>query len=1160
MIDFVSLHNHSDFSILDSLAPVKELFARAKELGQSAIAITDHGSLAAAWTAFKLAQSMKIKLIMGCEMYFQDNDYNHDEKLRHIILLAKNAEGYSNLLTLNKKGFDQNVILGNKAYSVINWKLLEEHSAGLICLTACGNGILNQLLIANKMEDVKKTIVRLKSIFGDNLGLEIHPNNLKRNQNIYHEAIDQQFFNAKLIALGKEYGIRVVPTCNTHYVNKEESETHDVLLSIGSHQPVSSNFRLKYSVPEFYLKSGDEVKAFFARNNGEEYAQQLCDNSLYFAGLCEDPAWIDPKYTNPSGKELPEFPVKDQDDYDEFLQWENKQEETVKALDEDKKYLRYVCVKNFHKIKDLDENKTVLYKDRIDEELDILEFHGFSSYMLVAADYLDWARANGVAVGMGRGSVGGSLVAYLQNIHQADPIEYGLIFARFHNKEKSSYPDIDSDFAPSGREKVQNYLRKKYGEDNVACVSNINTITPKVYARDIARACELGGSKEEAIIIGNSVADSISAEFHSIDEAMQKSAIFSAYCEKYPEYVKYKAICGKCRAWSTHAAGIIISKRALTGLVPLRKDKDGILALEYDKNKAEETGLVKFDTLGLATLDIISDTVNLIKESGGEDPLIDLKYDDKKTYDLITEGDTFGVFQFGTSAGTVDLCKKVKPSNIEDLANINALARPSAKDMREDFILTKNGKQPMVLLHPSLERAFKGTYGFGLYEECLMYLAQDVAGWSLHEADRLRKLTKEKGKNPEKVNKWRQEFIEGAVVNKVPEYIAIRIWDEVVIGFEGYGFNRSHASLYSMISYQTAYLKAHYPIQFLLANLLAEVNSNAADSAKKIQQIKKEIRAHKVKILRPDINKSSLSYKLQGKELITGLDALKFVGDDAIKDIIQKRPFSSFLDFMVRVDSKKVRSNTIQALASCGCLDSFNIPRKLIYLYCSDYRKKLQVWLKKHDPNKEQFAFPWPQEDDWSKSEIYALEQFYLGESFSCKPADAYGNFFKDEHPTIMTIKKSKEKTNLAGIKAVVKDVFEFKVKKETSKYLGQSMIKAVIEDKNGEQCSCTIFPDRLENMKDMMKVFYSKAKFEPGIAICFSGNVNSYDGEVGIILDKLFNFSLNPSKPDDLKAKKISLKKEAKPLKPSSNELLFEDIEDEMINDGLLDAEEDSD
>jgi DNA polymerase III subunit alpha len=1174
MTDFVSLHNQTDYSILDSLISVRDLFLRAKELGQPAVAITDHGSLAAAWDSLKASRETGVKLIMGCECYFVDNASQPDEKFRHLILLAKNAEGYRNLLTINKKAYDQGSFIGKRVYPLVDWRLLEKYAEGLICLTACGNGIISQLICKGKMSEAEETLLRLKKMFGENLGIEIQPNNMKRGSNIYNDEIDQQLLNNRLIALGVKHSIKVVPACNAHYLTKEESEVHDVLLAIGSHQPVHSNFRLKYPVPEFYLKTGEEVEAFFARNYnpkyGEGFAKSLCDNTIYFANMCENPDWIDPKFSNPSGKELPIFPVKDELDYSDFRNWINDQNDSIQKLEEDKLYLRFKCEKSFAgRVDSLTPDLQDTYNKRLEEELDVIEFHGFSSYMLIVADYINWARNNNIAVGEGRGSVGGSLIAFLLGIHQADPIKYSLIFARFHNKEKSSFPDIDTDFAPSGRALVQDYLRKKYGEDHVAHVSNVNTITPKVYVRDIARACELGGSREEAVKVGNDVADCIPADIHSIEEALIKIPLFAEHCKKYPQFEKYKDICGRFRAWSTHAGGIIISARPLTGLVPLRKDKDGALAIEYDKDKAEENGLVKMDTLGLSTLDIIGKTMELIRQSGKEMPPLQMNYEkhDEPTYNLISKGDTFCVFQLGTSGGTIDLCRRIKPASINDISYINSLARPSARDMRDGFIKTKNGEQEFSLLHPKLGRAFNNTFGFGLYEESLMYLAQDVAGWSLHSADRLRKLTKEKGKNPKKAQQWRTEFINDSVKQLVNEEIAKRIWDEVVDKFQGYGFNMSHSILYSMTSYKTAYLKAHYPIEFLLANLMSEVKSNAPDAKNNIDKIKKELRHHKVKIIAPDINKSQLSYTLtENNQLITGLDALKFVGDDAINDIISKRPFISFLDFMSRVDSKKVRANTIQALSAAGCLDSFEVSRKLMYLYCSDYRKKLQVWMKKHDPTKEEFVYPWPKEGDWSLSEMYALEQFYLSEAFVCKPADAYDNFFKGDHKTVRDIKKSENKTFLAPVKCIVRNFFEFKVKKETSKFYGKSMIKAVIEDRFGEQCTCTIFPDNWGKLQKRIKEVNSKANFDSGLALSFEGSTNSYEDDMGIILNNVFDLSLSPSVPPDLKPKKINLKllkskepKEEVIENPNDLKNLLEKIEDALYDEGLIDLEEDA-
>ncbi len=1159
MTEFISLHNHTQFSLLDSLVEVKELFHRAKELGQKAVAITDHGSLAANWDAYKVSKETGVKFIVGCEMYFLDDVADKDNKIRHVIFLAKNAVGYKNLLTLNKVGFDNKRIFGKRVYPIVDWKMIEEYSEGLICLTSCGNGIISQALMKRKFDEAEKIALRLEKIFGkENLGLEVHPNNMKRNATHYNDEIDQTFLNRQIINLGKKLDLKVVPTCNTHYLNKEDAETHDVLLAIGSGQPVSSGFRIKYSVPDFYLKSGDEVKSFFSRNYGDELAEQLCANSVYFADLCEIPDWIDPKYSNPSGKELPVFPVKSQEDYKEFLEWSSYQPDDVQKLEEDKQYLRFVCDKGF--VKKVPADKVEVYRDRLEKvEYDVLEYHGFSSYMLIVSDFLKWARNNKITTGFGRGSAGGSLVAYLSEIHFADPIKYGLIFERFHNKEKLAYPDIDSDIAPSGRDKVKEYLINKYGQDNVAHVSNVNTITPKVYVRDVARACQLGGGRDQAVQIGNEAADSIPKEIHSIDEALEKCPLFIEYTKKYPEFIKYKKICGKYRAWSTHAGGIIIAARSLTGLVPVRRDKDGNVALEYDKNNAEENGLVKMDILGLSTLDIIDKTFDLIEVDNPDfDRNFDIETYDEAAYNLISSGKTFGVFQLGTSGGTIDLCKKIKPKSIDDISHINSLARPSARDIRDVFIKHKEGKQRVILLHPSLERAFGSTYGCGLYEESLMYLAQDVAGWTLLGADKLRKLTKEKGKNPKKAQQWKKEFIEGAVNNGILEIVATKIWDDVVEKFQGYGFNLSHSILYSMTSYKTAYLKAHYPIQFLLANLMAELSSASLDADKNVEKIKEEIRNMNIKILPPNINTSNFSYSLSkdGTSLLTGLDGLKFVGDDAIVDLVEKRPFKDFFDFMSRVDSKKVRANSIQALAATGALDCFGLPRKVIYLYCSDYRKKLQAWSKKHNPLTEVFQYPFPDETEWSSPEIYALENHYLGEAFSCTLEKTNPKFFAGKKfVQFANVKSYPNKQFVPSMVGEIKDIAELRIKKETSKYFGRTMYKMTIQDIWGGRIGLTVFPKEYDAMQKSLKTFTKKDTFEVGMLIHFSGMTNLYENDISIIIDTLYNASLPPSLPEDLKAKKVSMKisKAEKKDGKSTSEDIFDELENDLYDKGLI-------
>ncbi len=1183
---FINLHNHTTYSLMQSIIKPADLFAKCKELGQPAVAVTDLGTLAGAHDALKYSLESGIKLIMGLDAYFCDDLSNQDARLRHIVLLAKNATGYKNLLLLNKVGYDNNIINFKKVFPRIDWNILEQYSEGVICLTGDGGGILSQLINAKDISGAKEQALKLKKIFGDNLGIEVLPNVLVRNENSYSYKIDQNYTNRQLIKIAQELDIKLVAASNSYYLTKDQAAAQDVLLAIGSGQPISSGGRLKYNVPDFYVKEEHEIMHFFSRAGYEkfgkeedksDFASMLCANTVYFADQCEVPNWIDPKFSNPSGKELPSFPIEDQPDYQEFLSWLPNQTPEVITLPSDAAYLRFACDKRF--AAKVPVGQEDIYRARLAEEFDVMEFHGFCSYMLIVADYLEYSERNNIRIGPGRGSVGGSLIAYLLGIHKADPIKYKLIFARFHNKEKKAYPDIDSDFAPSGRDKVHEYIRNKYGSERVAHVSNVMTISPKVYARDMARAFEFGGSRKKAVLVGTNIADSIPNEVHSIPSALLHSPLFAEFAKQYPELSKYAdTVAGKARAWATHAGGIIIAKRPLAGLIPLRKDKDGSVAIEYEKERAEANGLVKMDTLGLSTLDILDTTYDLIKAAGKEAPPDPPDYSiyDKKTYDLISSGNTFCVFQLGTSGGTIDLCKKLKPKSIEDLAAITTLARPAAKDIREPYIKTKNGEETFELLHPNLERAFKDTYGFALYEECLLYLAQDVAGWDMNQADRLRKLTKDKGKNPEKIIQWRLEFIADAQKNKgISEKIATQIWDDIVAKFGGYAFNLSHAALYSFVSYHTAYLKAHFPVEFLVANLMSEVGSTAKQSKDNIIKIKDEIRNLKVKIIPPDLNTSGLTYKLIGDNtLMTGLDALKFMGKDAIPEILAKRPFKNFEDFLTRVDGKLVRAPAIQALAASGSLDSFGLSRKLMFLYAGDYKKKLQVWSKKAESKRGEFNYPWPTDiGEWSIREKYALEQFYLGEGLSGTLKERFPGFFDGKiitfnrlpelYPEVDENTGYKDRPFIDELRGEIRMAFKFKVKKEGSKIFGKMMQRLQLRDHLGNELSVVIFPDTLEKIEDYLRsTSGKKIELSPGMVIKFSGQISKYEGELSVSLDDIFDFKLTPPLPENLESQKVTIPRTKKKIDLKENldidqDELLEEVEDEIINEGMSEDEE---
>lgn len=1171
MRDYVSLHNHTTYSIMDSLIKPSELFNKAKELGQSAIAVTDHGTLAGAWDCLQFSKQTGVKLIMGCEFYFTEDVSNPNPRLKHIILLAKNHIGYKNLLLLNKKANENHILLFKKVHPIIDWKMLEDHNDGLFCTTACSGGILGQSICNRNLEKAKQDAIRLKNIFKNNLALEIQPNSMVRQANSYVDFIDQPFVNNQLIKLGKELDIMIVPTTNAHFLTKDHQDPHDVLLANSAGQPLKSNNRLKYT-NDFYVKSREEIEKFFSRLYPNDINNWL-DNTLKIASEFEFPEWIDPKFTNPSGKELPDFPVKDQDDYPAFLEIKSNRNDWD-GLEEDKAYLRYRCEKAFSKFP---EHLKDVYVKRYLEELEVIEYHNFSSYMLIVADILDYARKIGVMVGPGRGSVGASIIGYLLDIHKADPIKYDLIFARFHNKEKKSFPDIDLDISSEGREKIQNYLIKKYGEDQVVHVSNVNTITPKVFAKDIARIFQYGNDRKAAVAIGNALADAIPDEVKSMDLLFEKAPLFAEMAnKKYKELKTYAPFLGaKAKAWATHAGGIIIGKRPLHEIVPIRVDKDRSVAIEYEKERAEANGLVKMDTLGLSTLDIISNTYKIINEihNLNLDPTkFDYEIDDKKTYDLISSGNTLCVFQLGTSAGTIALCKAVKPKNLWDLAIINALARPSAKDLRSLYIAVRNGEKEMKLIHPSMKRAFDRT--FGLFEECLMFLAKDVANWDLHYADRLRKLTKEKGKNPKKVSDWRQEFISNATdYLHVDKVIPTRIWDEVIDKFQGYGFNMPHALTYSMIGFHTAWLKAHYPLEFLTANLIAESQSNQKKAKAEILKIKDEIRSLKTKIIPPDINKSDITYKIiDNNTLMTGFESIKFMGKDAIPEILEQRPFSSFYDFLAKTNGKKIRLPTVLALIGSGCLDSFNMPRRQMFLYAGDFKKKIQIWKKKDVT--EEFPYPWPKLDDWNESEKAGMEVFYLGENMTGSSVKVYKDFFTTKYidfsklpiwfPQDLQDKSQYVIDNCYGVlQGIIKDLFEFKVKNTESKLFGKQMAKIVVEDPLGNKIGMTCFPDGWESFKSKAKRFLgNKFILEPGLAIHFSARVDWYNGEIALTFDDLKKIAPQPQKPDDLEQRKVNMKltnsRKSKKSLPDPDEV-FEEIDDVLIENGMSEEEEEN-
>lgn len=1136
--NFVHLHAHTSIgSMQDAMTNVTEMFKRASEFGQPALAITDHGTMAAVFDARKASKKYGVKYIPGMEAYFVDDADAAKKKRRHIVLLAKNEKGYRNLLKLNYEGYVKSQYVGfiNKVFPNIDWSMLEEYHEGIICLTACGSGLISrQMFVYNEDEEWVQgacfnnatcTVERLKSIFGQDLYLEIQPHNLKviaRNKKTGEPqltkhgkeqvVVDQDHINKTLIKISEKTGVKLAATADVHYLEQPDYEIHDMLMAISSKAPLSDRTRHRYEVSEFYMKKGSDIINHFAGKFGEEFANEVVNNTVEIANKCVDPVYLDADEVR-----FPKFDPKEESDYEEFLSWNSKQNNN--DLPEDHAYMRFKCIKAFkQRYRHLKGDKRKEYIKRIEDEIKVLEMHNFSSYMLIVADFIKWARENDIKVGPGRGSVGGSLVAYLLDIHVVDPIQYGLLFERFHNKDKKSFPDIDTDFSPDGRDRVEQYIVNKYGKEKVAHVSNLSTMTPKVVVKDVARSLELGGGRSEAFKIANKITDTIPNDASTFDDALEKSKEFRDYVDAYPELEKYKKLVGLERTYATHAAGIVIGDIDLSTYVPLRVDKEGTVSVQYEKNRCEEMGLIKMDLLGLEHLRIIDNTIKNSRTLGLTCPEPEeVPLDDTKVWREIAKGNTIRVFQM-ESPHMKSLCKRIKPKNIEDLSLVNALGRPASGEPEKDkdgkiigppprdvYIDRRDGKAEVEFRHKCLKPSLGETLGICVYEEQLAKLAGTVAGWDLNKADGLRKLTKLKGKNPALANKLEEDFINDAMeFSDLSRSEAEGIWYNVVEPFSGYGFNKAHGIFYSINGYHTAYYKYYYSAPFMAACLRAEAGKNSSSKDSNINLYKKEAQRLNITVLPPDINQSGSSFEAIDTEVIfTGFDAIKGVGTSAIKNILETRDehdFASFADFLYRTSSRVVKKDVIQALAKSGCFDRFGISRKAAYNFYSDIRTKANKVAK--DAEVKGIP-PWKAlvdkdltnkdlSEEWSKKEILEAELETLGEYISGDINDVHDGFFSDRGVTLLkSIKNMPNKTSVR-VEVIIGDIITNKLKRGPNK--GKTYAKVMVTDRNGDGAKMTFWPEQYSKYKKVL---------ETGMPIRAICTINVWDGGTDLVFQR---------------------------------------------------------
>jgi DNA polymerase-3 subunit alpha len=951
---FVHLHNHSEYSLLDGACRVKGLVSQAVELGMPAVAITDHGVLYGVIDFYREAKKQGIKPIIGCEVYVAprsrlDREARVDDNQYHLILLCKNETGYKNLVKLVSRAF----IEGFYYKPRVDHELLEDHHEGLIALSACVAGEIPQLILHGQLEAARETALWYQKIFGkDNFYLEIQDHGMGEEKIVCRE----------LAKISEATGIPLVATNDLHYLRREDAAIHDVLLCIQTGKTVQDEDRMRFPGNEFYMKSEAEMRELFAA------WPQALDNSLRIAEACN----LDFHFGE---FHLPFFDIPDGHDpetYLEELAWEKFARRYPRA-----------------------EDKIV---ERFTYELQMIKQMGFAEYFLIVQDLVNWARKNQVPVGPGRGSAAGSLVSYVLGITNIDPLKYDLLFERFLNPERVSMPDIDIDFCFEKRDQVINYIIERYGADRVAQIITFGTMAARAAVRDVGRALNVPYGEVDKI------AKLIPAELGvTLDRALEISPDLTDLYQNSYDARKIidsaRAIEGMPRHASIHAAGVVIGREELSSIVPLQKTSDGHVITQFAKETVEDIGLLKMDILGLRTLTVIDRALSIIRKTRQIDLNIDeLPLDTPEVYKLLQDKNTIGVFQL-ESDGLRRILGEMQPSRFEDLIAIIALYRPGplGSGMVEDFINRKHGRQKIEYIDPRLEDALQETYGVVLYQEQVMRIASDLAGFSMGEADVLRRAMGKK--KVKELMAQRDKFVAGAAKNHISEENATRLFD-IMESFAGYGFNKSHSAAYALITYQTAYLKTFFPEEYMCAFL-----SSVIDHQDRVVFYIKECRKMGIDILPPDINESFENFTVSGGRIRFGLGAIKNVGINAVKTIVQTRKqgaYTSLFDFCQRVDLSQINKRVVENLIVAGCFDSLHITRKQA-LSIMDECMDLAARIKQIDNSRQISLFGDSSEmlveeprskvkGEMDSRELLSREKEVLGFYVSENPLDRYRN------------------------------------------------------------------------------------------------------------------------------------------------------------------------
>lgn len=965
-MEFTHLHVHTEYSLLDGSAKIDELVARAKELGMKALAITDHGVMYGAINFYKACKSAGIKPIIGCEVYvapgsrFDRETVKGEDRYFHLILLAKNEIGYKNLCKIVTRGFTEGYYYKPR----VDKEVLRTYSEGLICLSACLAGEVATHLRKEDYEGAKEAALEYRDIFGDeNFYLELQD----------HYIDDQAIVNTGLLRMSKELGIPLVVTNDSHYIKAEDAEAHDILLCIQTGKTVADKDRMRYEGGQFYLKSAEEMYELFP------YAKDALENTNKIADMCNLEIVF-------GEQKVPRFDVPDGMDAFEYL----------KKLCEEGLQNRYEVI-------------TDELKERLDYELETIKNMGFVDYFLIVSDFVKYAKSQGIAVGPGRGSAAGSVVSYCLEITNIEPIKLNLLFERFLNPERVTMPDIDIDFCPIRRHEVIEYVMNKYGREQVVQIATFGTLAAKMCVRDVGRALDLPYS------LCDKVAKAIPAKLPDIKTVTIPIAMrySNELRQMYDEDETVKKLLdmsikleGLPRHLSMHAAGVVIGREAIDEYVPLSKSGDDAVMTQYNMTTIEELGLLKMDFLGLRNLTVIQDAVRLIKENRNIDiDINNLDFNDKEVYDMLSAGKTAGVFQL-ESGGMTSFMKELKPSNIEDIIAGISLYRPGPMDFIPTYIKGKQNPENITYLHPKLEPILAPTYGCIVYQEQVMQIVMELAGYTLGRSDLVRRaMSKKKADVMEKERQYfvygnEEQGVPGCVNRGVPENIANEIFDEMT-DFAKYAFNKSHAAAYAVVAFQTAYLKCHYPVEYMAA-LISSVRENST----KVTAYVQSCRLMGIKVLPPDINKGRSNFSVSGDDIRYGLSAIKSVGD-GVSDVISREvrehgEFTSLEDFAARLSNKEANKRTIESFICAGAMDSFGYKRsQLMAVYNEvidkankDRKDSVSGQMSIMDflapEEKKAFQIQYPDIPEFPLDELLAKEKEMLGVYVSGHPLDKY--------------------------------------------------------------------------------------------------------------------------------------------------------------------------